>query len=71
MKLVSVWCEYDINGDFGGDSNEAVFYVEEILTTKEVESLIEKNLSSITNLDGEDLEDLWDWDYIEPLVLEG
>lgn len=41
MTYIKVWCEYDINGDFGGDNNEAVYEVPPSLTPDEINSLLE------------------------------
>ena len=42
MSFIKVWCEYDINGDFGGDNNEAVFSV---IYGADVEELLTKRYS--------------------------
>ncbi len=62
--FINVWCEYDINGSFGGDNNEDIFEVDDTLTPSEVEVLLLSKLKSITGLGEEDLEDLYSWEFI-------
>lgn len=62
--FINVWCEYDINGSFGGDNNEDIFEVDDTLTPSEVEALVLSKLKSITGLGEEDLEDLYSWEFI-------
>lgn len=62
--FINVWCEYDINGSFGGDNNEDIFEVDDALTPSEVEVLLLSKLKSITGLGEEDLEDLYSWEFI-------
>lgn len=62
--FINVWCEYDINGSFGGDNNEDIFEVDDTLTPSEVEALVLSRLKSVTGLREEDLEDLYSWEFI-------
>lgn len=66
-NLIQVWCEYDINGEFGGNNNEDVFFVEE---GSDVESLVKDRISLATGLEEDELEDLYGWAYLTPLTLE-
>lgn len=65
MKYIEVWCEYDFNGSFGGNNNEAVFEVDENMNADDTIEKVVDYLSNKTSLSKEDLEDLWDWEFIE------
>jgi len=47
MDFIKVWCEYDMSGQFGGNSNEEVFIVSDSLTDAEIDSLVCKELQWI------------------------
>ncbi len=65
-KFISVWCEYDFGGNFGGSNNEDVFAVEDHLTTSEIENLVYNLLmKSIRCITEEDLEDMYGWSFLE------
>ena len=65
MKYIKVWCEYDFNGSFGGNNNEEVFEVDENMNASDINEKFVNYLSNMTSLSEEDLEDLWDWEFIE------
>lgn len=62
VSYIKVWCEYDFNGNFGGNNNEEVFIVP---STMDIETKILNELMSRTLLAEDELEDLWDWEFIE------
>jgi len=64
MKYISVWCEYDISGPFGGNNNEDIFIVDESLSDDEIESKIAEHLSKVTGESIEDIDDLYSWNTI-------
>ncbi|ALP47675.1 hypothetical protein phiST2_0181 [Vibrio phage phi-ST2] len=64
MNYISVWCEYDIGGDFGGNNNEDVFSVSEELSNEEVEAKVAEYISDIVSEPIEELEGLYGWEYI-------
>lgn len=70
MLAIRVWCEYDFNGSFGGNNNEEVFTVSFRTSTEQIEDAARKMLEARTGLVGEELEGLWDWNFvtIEELV---
>lgn len=57
-NFIAVTCEYDINGSFGGNNNQQVFEVGELLSTKEIDSLLKAKYEYLINESGED----WTWD---------
>jgi hypothetical protein len=64
MNYIKVWCEYDINGNFGGNNNEEVLsfpdtYEEEDVNQKVSDYIVEKSGQDI-----EELEDLWGYEFI-------
>ena len=65
VSYIKVWCEYDFNGSFGGNNNEEVFIVSSAMSTEDIETKILNELMAYTSLEEEDLEDLWDWEFIE------
>lgn len=73
--MIRVWCEYDINGRFGGNNNEEVFQV--VFPTDitpdaydmHISLMVEKYVKDVTDLHPLELEGLFDWFYIEPKVL--
>ena len=65
MRYIKVWCEYDFGGKFGGNNNEEVFSVSDRCSLEIVENNVVKMLQGITGLSDEDLEGLYDWEYIE------
>lgn len=46
-SYISVWSEYDINGQFGGDNEQEIFLVDDELTNSEVEALLNKKYSDL------------------------
>lgn len=65
VKLIKVWCEYDFNGDFGGNNNEDVVPMLVDTSTKEIGKELLQMLLVETGLDKEeDLEDLWGWEVL-------
>tara|TARA_R110000851_G_scaffold63646_1_gene145462 strand:- start:1590 stop:1811 length:222 start_codon:yes stop_codon:yes gene_type:complete len=66
MRFIKVWCEYDISGEFGGNNNEAVYQVEE---GSDVGLLVDNLICGSINMDKdenfeEEMEGLYDWEYI-------
>ncbi|CAL9995393.1 hypothetical protein VPHK567_0378 [Vibrio phage K567] len=61
MKYISVWCEYDINGTFGGNNNEEIFTVDESLSNDEIESKVAAYIADVTGESLEDVDGLFDW----------
>ncbi len=47
MGYIKVWCEYDMNGQFGGNSNEEVFAVPDSMTEEAIEDIVLKELDWI------------------------
>ncbi len=69
MKFISVWCEYDFNGAFGGNNNEEAFIVDESLSDDEIEAKVVTELAGRTGETVEDLEGLFDWKVVEIATL--
>ncbi|QBX32821.1 hypothetical protein Asfd1_195 [Aeromonas phage Asfd_1] len=73
--IIKVWCEYDINGGFGGNNNEEVFQVilpaglDADAATAYISSVVEKYIKDVTGLDRFELEDMFDWSYHTMRVL--
>ncbi|UOX40517.1 hypothetical protein UGMREWDR_CDS0211 [Aeromonas phage GomatiRiver_11] len=73
--MIRVWCEYDINGRFGGNNNEEVFRVifpadiESDTYSMHISLMVEKYVKDVTGLNMDELDGLFDWSYIEPKVL--
>ena len=65
MKYIKGWCEYDIDGSFGGNNNEAVVEVDENMNADDIIEKVVDYLSNKTSLSKEDLEGLWGWEFIE------
>lgn len=63
-SAIKVWCEYDISGSFGGNNNEQCLLISDQLTQEEIDNLVIGFVSRRCGLDKEDLEDLYDWQYI-------
>lgn len=63
--FIKVWCEYDFSGNFGGDNNEEVFAVIDGTPEDVIESVVLSKLSNFTGVVEEELEGLFDWEYIE------
>jgi len=61
MNYIKVWCEYDFGGSFGGNNNEGVF----IAPLEDIEVKVLEMLKKCTGLSEEDLDGLWDWEFIE------
>lgn len=70
MDCIKVWCEYDFGGSFGGNNNEDIILVDPNILQDEIITRIEEYLMKATNLTKEDLEGLWDWEYIVPITME-
>lgn len=64
MKFISVWCEYDFNGSFGGNNNEEAYIVDESLSDDEIEAKVVTELAECTGESVEDLDGLFGWQVI-------
>jgi hypothetical protein len=72
MRYIKVWCEYDMNGQFGGNSNEEVFAVPDSMPEEEIKDIVLKELDWIWNDVKEENEEAADiieaglagWEYI-------
>lgn len=64
MNYISVWCEYDIGGYFGGNNNEDAFAIDEKLSDEEIEAKVAEYISDIVGEPIEELEGLYGWDHI-------
>lgn len=62
--FISVWAEYDINGNFGGNNDQDIFEVDDSLSESVIDYLVVERLKSVTGLDAEDLEDLYCWETV-------
>lgn len=73
--LVKIWCEYDINGDFGGNNDEALARITFPADMPSDEyigyifEVVEKYVSEQTGLDADDLDGLVGWSYVSPVRL--
>jgi len=65
VSYIKVWCEYDFNGSFGGNNNEEVFIVSSAMFTEDIETMILNELMAYTSLEEDELEGLYDWEWIE------
>lgn len=65
INYIKVWCEYDINGSFGGNNNEDIFTVSE--SVLDIEKVVLQYIMNCTGLSEEDLEGEWmyGWEFIE------
>ncbi|ASU00757.1 hypothetical protein FDI46_gp221 [Aeromonas phage AS-gz] len=74
-ELVKVWCEYDINGSFGGNNNEEVcriMFPSDMPPddySAHISIMVMKHMKEQTGLDEDDLDGLIGWDYFTPLEL--
>ncbi|CAM0065508.1 hypothetical protein VPHF86_0296 [Vibrio phage F86] len=69
MKFISVWCEYDFNGAFGGNNNEEAYIVDDSLSVDEIEAKVVAELSACTGESAEDLDGLFSWRVINVVKL--
>lgn len=60
-NFIKVWCEYDINGSFGGNNNEEVF---EVIGDVDIDQRVFDYVSDATGLSEEDLDGLYDWEWV-------
>lgn len=73
--LIKIWCEYDINGDFGGNNNEDVCRVtfpadmSEDEYASHISKVVEEHVTKQTDLDADELDGLYDWSHISPVEL--
>ncbi|CAM0019492.1 hypothetical protein VPHD484_0378 [Vibrio phage D484] len=70
MKYISIWCEYDISGPFGGNNNEDIFTVDESLSDDEIESKVAAYIADTTGETLEDVDDLFGWNAISVTELK-
>lgn len=61
LRTIQVWCEYDMNGQFGGNNNEEVFTVDATFSDDEVDALVLKVVSRDTGESEEELDGLYGW----------
>lgn len=71
MTYIKVWCEYDFNGNCGGNNNEEVFEIDDSLDTEQVEKLLTEYMVAATGIFKEGLDGLYDWQYLEVRKLNG
>lgn len=71
MRYIKVWCEYDFNGQFGGNNNEEVFSVSDKLSGAEINKLVKAKLVKWTELKPRELSGLHGWEFIEVNELKG
>lgn len=64
VNYIKVWCEYDFGGSFGGNNNEEVFLVRSDISADVIDEMVLKMLRGSTSLSDEDLEGLYDWEFI-------
>lgn len=69
-KVIKVWCEYDFNGPFGGNNNEAAIVVPEHYADGQIEAKVSAYLSKATGESEKNLEGLYGWQHIELPVLK-
>lgn len=67
MKFIKIWCEYDISGDFGGNNEEDLLIVEN--ESVDIAAEVLNIIKNRTGLSEEDLEGLYDWEFITPTYL--
>lgn len=70
MKHIKIWCEYDFGGNLGGNNNEEVLTLSEDLSGKEISQLVNDYLRKATGLGKEDLEGMWNWEFIKVVELK-
>lgn len=71
MQVIKIWCEYDINGEFGGNNDEDCLLLDENLTSQEdIEAAVLSYISRQTGEPTEELEGLCGWELINLLTLE-
>ena len=63
-QLIKVWCEYNIGGSFGGNNDEAVFVVPDGTEQDAIDKFVTDYVVQKTGTPVEELEDLYDWEYI-------
>lgn len=64
FNYIKIWCEHDISGDFGGNNNETCMIVSNEIATEDVDLKVAEHLSERTNCSIDELEGLFDWEYI-------
>lgn len=69
---IGVWCEYDINGQFG-NSNEALVTVVSTngddLNEEMIDRAVRDHIIKMTGLSDDEIEDLYGWRHIESIFL--
>ena len=68
MTLIKIWCEYDIGGSFGGNNNEDVLDVSQVEGDLH-QVLIDYLCGACGDLEPEELDGLWGFEFITPGVL--
>lgn len=63
--FIKVWCEYDFSGAFGGGNNEDVFEIPDNHDSDVVAASVASIVSRRTGLDVDELDGLFDWEYLE------
>lgn len=66
LKFIAVWCEYNISGQFGVDSDQTILQVNSQYSEKEIDEKVLAYLSKACDMPPEELEQgsLWDWECI-------
>ena len=64
-KYISVWCEYDISGSFGGNNNEDIFEVDTSLEDDQIETLVVSHVTSKSGVNEYELDGLYGWSHID------
>lgn len=71
MQAIKIWCEYDFGGSFGGNNNEECILPNPNSTTSEEDGVsVIAYLEERTSMSKEELEGLYDWEYITLNTLE-
>lgn len=63
--FIKVWCEYNFSGAFGGNNDEDVFEIPDNHDVEVVTESVISLLSKRTGLDVDELDGLFDWEYLE------
>ena len=64
MVFIKVWCEWDFNGEFGGNNNEDVFEVDVEWSDDDITSRVSDLLVKCTGESEDDLEGLFGWRFV-------
>lgn len=71
MKYISIECEYDISGNFGGNNNQEVLFVEDGLHPAKIEEMVLNYVSKQSGVSESELDELYWWGYIQISTLGG